>query len=122
MKVRSIVVAAALALVGFGTSLQDADAGSNLCPANKVCIYVDHEWVGLLGYRSAGLGLQNVTTKSNDRTSSWENKTATNARWFHDANGAGTCRTMIAQSELNITWYGGDNDKLTSWATNGACP
>lgn len=121
MKFRKLIVLGLAAAMGFSTASLSANAGSNLCSSNRVCIYVDHEWVGLLGTRSAGGGLANVSSGANDKTSSWENKTNTNARWYFDANGAGACRSMIAKSEKNIAWYGGDNDKLTSWATNKAC-
>lgn len=121
MRIRKLLMLALAAAIGFGGATVTANAGSNLCNANRVCIYVDHEWVGLLGMRSAGGGLVNVSSGANDRTSSWENRTSTNARWYFDASGKGACRDMIAKRELNITWYGGDNDKLTSWATNKAC-
>ncbi|GAE75610.1 hypothetical protein JCM18918_1326 [Cutibacterium acnes JCM 18918] len=52
--------------------------------------------------------------------SSYENKSGTNARWYHDADGKGRCVTMLAyRSDNDInTW---DDDELTSWATNGSC-
>lgn len=116
----SVLLAAAV--LGLGAGGLSASAGSSLCPSNRVCTYVNHEWVGLLGYRAAGGALVNVSSGANDQMSSWENKTATNARWYFNANGGGACRNMLANRELNISWYGGDNDQMTSWATNGACP
>lgn len=41
-----------------------ANAGSNLCPSKQVCIYEDNNFVGLMGYRRAGLGIMNVSSKN----------------------------------------------------------
>lgn len=116
-KAAIIVGAIALAGVGAGTP---AMAGSSLCDASKVCIYDDHGFVGLLGQRSGGLGAVNVSTGSNDQTSSWENKSSYNSRWHTAANSSGTCRTMGAKKELSYVGPAA-NDSLTSWATNGGC-
>jgi len=52
--------------------------------------------------------------------SSYENKSATHARWYHDANGGGKCVNMSAMTEDNaVSWN--DNNDLSSWATNGGC-
>ena len=68
-----------------------------------------------MGYRRAGLGIMNVSSKNNDIMSSYENKSGTNARWYHDADGKGRCVTMLAyRSDNDInTW---DDDELTSWS------
>ena len=97
-----------------------ASAGSNLCNANRVCIYDHVDWVALLGQRAPGNGLVNVSAGANDRTSSWENKTGTNGRWYQHSNGGGFCRSMLAGRENR---YVGDsvNDQLSSWATNRGC-
>ncbi|MCD1042086.1 hypothetical protein LI926_03600 [Cutibacterium acnes] len=83
-------------------------------------MYEDNNFVGLMGYRRAGLGIMNVSSKNNDIMSSYENESDTNARWYHDADGKGRCVTMLAyRSDNDInTW---DDDELTSWATNGSC-
>ncbi|MDP8562351.1 hypothetical protein [Cutibacterium acnes] len=83
-------------------------------------MYEDNNFVGLMGYRRAGLGIMNVSSKNNDIMSSYENKSGANARWYHDADGKGRCVTMLAyRSDNDInTW---DDDELTSWATNGSC-
>lgn len=117
---RTIVAIAALGLAVPVLSMGAAQAGSNLCPSNQVCIYADNGFSGLLGYRRAGLGLMNVSKGSNDKMSSHENKTSTNARWYHDANGRGRCVNMLAhRSDDDINSW--DDDELTSWATNGSC-
>ena len=66
------------------------------------------------------VSFMNVSSKNNDIMSSYENKSGTNARWYHDADGKGRCVTMLAyRSDNDInTW---DDDELTSWATNGSC-
>lgn len=108
---------AAAAPVGLATS---AHAGSNLCPSAQVCLYRDNDFLGLMGYRRAGLGIMNISSGNNDAMSSYENKSGTNARWYHDANGRGRCVNMLAhRSDNDInTW---DDDELSSWATNGSC-
>lgn len=118
--IRIILSGAAIAAAGLFIAPQTAVAGSNLCDANRVCIYDHANWVALLGQRSAGGGLVNVSSSANDLTSSWENKTGTGARWYEHANGGGFCRSMPSFSEDN---YVGDNsnDKLSSWATNRVC-
>lgn len=117
---RVVIGSLALGAAYVVTGPQGAHAGSNLCDANRVCIYDRADWVGLLGQRSAGGGLVNVSSGANDLTSSWENKTSTNARFYEHADGKGFCVEMTKRLEDN---YVGDayNDKLTSWATNGGC-
>ncbi|WP_331855789.1 peptidase inhibitor family I36 protein [Acidipropionibacterium jensenii] len=114
-----IGVGAAALLLG-GLAIPSAHAGSSLCPASRVCIYSDNNYVGLLGYRKAGLGVMNVSGGANDRMSSYENKTSTNARWYHDASAKGRCVNMLAHKQDNdINTI--DDNTLTSWATNGSC-
>ena len=116
MRIPGLILAAALAGAALVTVPTASTAGSSLCAGARVCIYDDANWVALLGSRAAGGGNANVSTANNDRMTSWENKTKTNARWHID----GTCRNMAKSSELYYvtSTY---NDKLTSWATNGAC-
>ena len=107
-------------LVAVLTVAQPAQAGSNLCPASMVCLYGDQSFVGLLGYLSGGQGLHNVSSGANDKMSSWENKSTHDGAWFDDADAAGTCHNIFALSES--PWVGLlNNDKLTSWRTNGHC-
>jgi hypothetical protein len=116
-------LAVSAAIIGAGliaSAPTIASAGNPLCSANRVCIYDSADWVGLLGERAPGNARVNVATAINDKTSSWENKTTTNARWYEAANGTGQCHTMNANREDNFVGLT-DNDTLTSWATNGAC-
>lgn len=111
-------VVAGLALSAGGGV--NAEAGSNLCPANRACLYADKGWVNLLGYRSGGLGYVNVSAAADNKMTSYENKTASHARWYHGPNESEKCVSMHSGTEDNeVSWN--DNDKLTSWATNGAC-
>ena len=97
-----------------------AHAGSSSCPSARVCLYADNNFSSLLGYRSAGGGRVNISSASDNQMDSWENKTATNARWYHDPNGGGKCVTMSHNSEdANINFL--DSDTASSWATDGSC-
>lgn len=121
MRIKKMLLGvSAAALLVAGLAAPSAHAGSSLCPASRVCIYSNNNYVGLLGYRTAGLGVMNVSSGANDKMSSYENKTGTNARWYHDANAKGSCVNMLAHksdNDINII----DDNELTSWATNGAC-
>lgn len=66
------------------------------------------------------MALLNVSRGANDRTTSWANRSDTRAAWYSDANGKGFCRNMAPKSNNpNVGSY--DNDKLSSWRTNGGC-
>ncbi|RRD45798.1 peptidase inhibitor family I36 protein [Tessaracoccus sp. OH4464_COT-324] len=121
MKIKELLALGAALAAGFGVvASTTADAGSNLCDPNRVCIYTDHSFSGLLGTRGPGGGLRNVSDHSNDKMSSWENKTRQSAAWYHSANGTGTCRNMRPGTELR--WVEDEhNDRLTSWRTNRGC-
>jgi hypothetical protein len=113
-------VLAAIVVGGLGAVPIAANAGSNLCPSARACIYVDPQWIGLLGYRSGGLGIINVTGGADNKTSSWENKTTSHAAWYTLSNGSGSCYNMRSGAELSsIPWP--NYDKLSSWKTNGLC-
>lgn len=115
-----LLSSAAVAAAGLFIAPQTAVAGSNLCDASRVCIYDHANWVALLGQRSAGYGLVDVSAPANDLTSSWENKTGTGARWYQHVGGGGFCRSMPRYTEK--AYVGDDsNDRLSSWATNGVC-
>lgn len=117
--IKRAIVATAVVAASFGV-VTAGNAGSPLCGSSKACIYDQHGFNALLATKSGGIGASNVATSINDLTSSWENKTSSNGRWYPDANSGGVCRNMPHNTELN---YVGDsaNDKLTSWATSGGC-
>lgn len=116
-----LAVAIIAAGTGIAAPMSTAGAGSNLCDSNRVCIYESNDYVGLLGQRSAGQKRVNVSSKAEDKMDSWENKTSTNARWYHKKTGdGGKCVNMLAKKQdnnINVI----DSDELSSWATNGAC-
>ena len=119
MKIKQIAVGVALAIVAANATTP-AQAGSNLCPTARVCIYVHENFVGLLGYRSAGGGLLNLSTGAQNEMSSWENKTSTDASWFTGLGGNGTCRTMLKNSEKSLVVID-YNDLMKSWRTDQGC-
>jgi hypothetical protein len=97
-----------------------ASAGSNLCPSNRACIYIDKDFVGLLGYRSGGGGLINLSDGANDKMTSWENKTSNKGAWYEHINGDGFCRNMPIDDEIAEV-SGAVNDTMSSWRMNGGC-
>lgn len=118
-RIKAAIIVGAIALVGVGAG-SPAMAGSSLCGTAMVCIYDDHSFIGQLGERAGNLGAQNVAGVADNQTSSWENKSSYTSRWHDKWNSSGTCRKMAAKSENR--WVGDtDNDKLSSWATNGGC-
>lgn len=111
-----IMIVGVSALGGAGV----AQAGSSYCLSNRVCIYGSDNFVTPLGSRGPGGGVENVTSYRNDRMDSWENRTRTNAAWYYNSNGTGTCRTLgLLREDNNINFL--DSDKLSSWRTNRGC-
>jgi hypothetical protein len=121
MTVRRLTLIAAAILSAAVVAPTAAQAGSALCPAARACIYIDRDFVGLLGTKSGGSGLTNVSSSANDRTSSWENKTTSNGAWFFDVNGGGNCRDMRRGTELAALSNFGSADELSSWRMTGLC-
>jgi hypothetical protein len=114
------VIAGCVVAVVAG-ALSTGSAGSSLCPSSRACIYTDNNYIGLLGYKSGGSGLSNVSAGANDKTDSWENKTSSNGRWYYDVNAGGNCYNMASHTENpNLGWA--PSDELSSWAMNGLCP
>ncbi|MGV8965966.1 MAG: peptidase inhibitor family I36 protein [Cellulomonas sp.] len=113
-------VLTAILLGGAVAAPTAAYAGSSLCGAAQACVYLDPNFVGLAATRSGGGGLYNVSASIDNRTSSWENKTASNGAWYTESMGGGSCFTMSsAREDASIAWP--NYDKLTSWKMNGAC-
>jgi len=113
-------IAGAILAAGLLLAPTSAQAGSGLCAASRACIYDQQGFVALLQSRLGGNGSINVVSSINDLTSSWENKTTSNAAWWTEAFSSGTCRTMPSGTELGYVG-GSANDRLTSWRTNGGC-
>lgn len=55
-RLKAAIIVGAPALISAGAATP-AVAGSNLCSSSKVCIYMDLNFVGLLGQRSGGGGV-----------------------------------------------------------------
>ncbi len=117
VKIGGLILAAGIGLSGAALV---AEAGSNLCASNRVCVYVDANFSGLMGTRSPGGALVNVSSLNNDKMSSWENKTGTNAAFYYGVNGTGTCVTMKAGYEHHYVGAGA-NDQMSSWRTDRGC-
>lgn len=98
-----------------------AIAGNSLCSSNRVCIYIDEGFIGLLGQRSPGGNLVDLSAGANDKMSSWENKTNARAAWYEHIGGGGACRNMEIQHERFIVDLD-YNDMMSSWRTDHGCP
>jgi hypothetical protein len=107
-------------LLGVGLSTQAASAGSNLCPPSQVCLYATDDFQLLMGYRSGGGALQDISPGNNDILSSWENKSGWNAAWYYGTGGTGGCRQMLIGTE-NRSLSNFDDNEASSWKTNEAC-
>ena len=118
--IKKLLVTSVLVGSGLLASGISASAGSNLCDPNRACIYDHNDFAGLLGTKGPDQPLDNVSASANDKTDSWENKTARNGAWYYDANAGGNCNTMSSHKEdANLAVF--PSDELSSWKTNGAC-
>lgn len=120
MKTKKALMVVGVA-VGLGLGgVMPAQAAFSDCPDRAVCLWNNANYGSFLGWRQPGLGLLNVSSGANDRTTSWANRSYTRAAWYSDANGRGFCRDMTPRaSNPNVGSF--DNDKLSSWRTNGGC-
>lgn len=109
-----LIAAAAVAIPGV------ASAAISDCPAGKVCLFASNDYTSFMGWRSPGGGVVDISAANNDRMDSWINFSSTNAAWYHDAGGRGTCRTIGAKSQdPNISFT--DSDRASSWRTDRGC-
>lgn len=121
MKINKKIIGSVLVLGSLGFTAGSAvAANSEYCTGAWVCVYADSNWESFMGWRGVGFALANVTLTNNDRMSSWENRTATSARWYTDANGKGSCHTMTRFSEIGnlLPW---ENDTMSSWSGTRGC-
>lgn len=93
---------------------------AELCPTNKVCLFDSRDYASLLGYRSGGLGLANMSAGANDKMSSWKNRTIYTGAWYTNANGGGSCYNLNANTNNPYVGFA-FNDKASSWKTNRGC-
>jgi hypothetical protein len=123
-RIKVLVSAGAMVAAGLAvTPVLTSQAAYSDCPTNKVCAWQNNNFSGdFLGYRAPGGGLVNISSGNNNRMSSWANRTLTNARWYQLANASpeGFCANMINTSS-NPDLPDSQNDKMSSWATNGSC-
>lgn len=114
------VFAGLLIASALGAGAAPATAALSECPSGTVCLFKDSNFSGLLGYRSGGNGLVNISYANNDEMSSWANKSNWDAAWYSDANGGGSCYDMDSQSTNSYVgyWF---NDRASSWRTNTGC-
>lgn len=115
MKKLIVTAVATIALMGAVPSV--ASAGEWEVPPGAVGIFNHGGFQWLLGYRYPRFGPENVSHDSNDKMSSWVNKSSTRSSWWEHANRNGFCRPMVP-GYYAATIYRDENDKLTSWASN----
>lgn len=110
-----VLIAASLA-----AGASSASAALTEVPKGSVGIFKNADYHGLLGYRSGGGGLRNMSTVANDEMSSWANRSNYAGAWYEHADGKGACYTMNSWTNNRYVgyWF---NDLATSWRTNGAC-
>ncbi|GAB4107422.1 hypothetical protein GCM10028790_64410 [Micromonospora taraxaci] len=121
-KGNALAAAATLGIVALFVVPGVAAAGNpGVCKSNKMCIYNDNDFSGLIDIpRDPGGGIRTVSSKDNDKMDSWENRTSSRGSWYYDANGGGDCVRMTENSEdNNINVF--DSDELTSWRTDRGC-
>ncbi|WP_148615412.1 hypothetical protein [Nocardioides rubriscoriae] len=127
----SSFVASAVIVSGMGVgawSAQPAGAAQNndYC-GNRgavTCAYRSPGYLNGLGYRSANVGLADISSANRNALSAWENLTPTGARFYYNLSGRGTCVPMMANSSRTVSsenTSNPDNNQAESWAFNGTC-
>lgn len=109
-----------LVTAALGAGAGSASAALSEVPRGYVGVFKNADYGGLLGYRSGGGGLRNMSPVANDEMSSWTNKTSYAGAWYVHADGQGACYTMNSWTDNRYVgyWF---NDQASSWRTNGAC-
>lgn len=121
-RLKAAVAAAVMAVVMIGAPVVATAGNPDYCASGRVCVYKDWNFNNGFGWRSTSFALANISAANDNQASSWENRRSVNARWYKNRNGTGTCFDMIAGKEnarMNIFTQ---NDTMSSWAGNGACP
>jgi hypothetical protein len=97
------------------------------CSGNRTCVYDGGTgqgagpYTGLLGSRTPGTTLANISVANRDKLSSWENFTSTGARFYYGLNGNGTCVPMYAQDSATAVSTNPDNNQAESHAYTRTC-
>ena len=119
---RAKAIVAIASLVGVMAFVAPtATAAEADCPTAKVCLFKDWSYGTLLGYRTGGFSLENISDANNDKTSSWKNRSSTNARWYTGSDATGSCNSLnsgSSNSKMNVFTQ---NDKLSSWSGTRSC-
>lgn len=120
MSISRKLFAGVLIAGALGAGAAPASAALFECPSNKMCLFKDSNFNGLLGYRSGGQNTTNISYNNNDEMSSWSNKSGYLGAWYEDADGRGNCYAMNSYTNNSYVgyWF---NDKASSWRTNGGC-
>lgn len=121
MSVSKKIFAGLLVTGALGAGAVPASAALSDCPSYKMCLFKDADYGGLLGYRSGGNGLENISYVNNDEMSSWSNKSAVyTGAWYNDADGRGGCFQMNPRTNNRYVgyWF---NDEASSWRQNYGC-
>lgn len=123
MKIKRALTIMAMVLFGSLLAVPAANAGNGACELGEVCFYWDNNFGGTIyDVVPPSGGVINITSGWNDKTSSWKNRSgAHNARWYTNANGGGICRSMPTLQSRAYMTQSGENDALSSFATNGLC-
>lgn len=118
MSISRKLFAGVLIAGALGAGAAPASAALFECPSNKMCLFKDSNFNGLLGYRSGGQNTTNISYNNNDEMSSWSNKSGYLGAWYEDANGRGNCYAMNSYTNNSYVgyWF---NDEASSWRTNG---
>lgn len=135
MNIRSasvtLVAAVAMTVASLGYAIpalaKPASVPADTCLSNRTCVY-DHgkddpggSYTGLLGYRSPGVPLANITSANRNRLSSWINTSGTNARFYYGLGGHGTCVTMFAHDSASASSDNPDNNQAESHGYDHGC-
>lgn len=92
-----------------------------LVSGNRTCTYIDAGYQNLLGSRTPGTTLHDITAPLRNELSSWINFTGTGSRFYYDLNGRGTCVPMYAHDMASASSSNPDNDQAESWAFTRIC-
>jgi hypothetical protein len=121
MRIKRALTIMAMVVLGSFLAVPVANAGTT-CDPGEVCFFWDNNFNGIVyDVVPPSGGVINITSGWNDETSSWKNRSSYGARWYTNANGGGTCRSMPANTQKATLTGSGENDSLSSFATNGTC-
>jgi hypothetical protein len=104
------------ALTGAGASAAMAVSMPSSCSEGYVCLYEHQNFASRLGYRLGGFSIKNVKASSNDKMTSWANRSKKKGCWFTDIDGGGAKRYLYSNANNPKVDL---NDQLSSWAGSG---